>query len=66
MTQLAKLKNYIARQYKDIETWEDANPATKEARIDELQCLETYLDYLIAEEAGTLEQHYAKLFGENE
>lgn len=39
-------------------------PATKEARIDELQCLETYLDYLIARDNGTLDEHYEKLLGE--
>jgi len=61
---LQRLKNYINNQYKDIKTWDDSNPATKEARIDELQCLETYLDYLIARDNGTLDEHYEKLLGE--
>lgn len=61
---LQRLKNYINNQYKDIKTWDDSDPATKEARIDELQCLETYLDYLIARDNGTLDEHYEKLLGE--
>lgn len=31
---------------------------------DELQCLETFLDYLIARDNGTLDEHYEKLLGE--
>ena len=42
------LKVYLSKQYKDIETWEHEEDEVKEGRIDELQCLETYLDYLIA------------------
>ena len=57
---LQRLKNYINNQYKDINTWDDI----KEARIDELQCLETFLYYLIARDNGTLDEHYEKLLGE--
>lgn len=56
------LKIYISKQYKDIETWEHEEDEVKEGRADELQCLETYLDYLIAKETNTLDEHYDKLF----
>lgn len=56
------LKVYISKQYKDIETWEDDESGNNEARIDELQCLETYLDYLIAKETDTLDEYYDKMF----
>ena len=56
------LKVYISKQYKDIETWEHEEDEVKEGRIDELQCLETYLDYLIAKETNTLDEHYDKMF----
>lgn len=56
------LKVYIGKQYKDIETWEHEEDEVKEGRIDELQCLETYLDYLIAKETNTLDEHYDKMF----
>ena len=56
------LKVYIGKQYKDIETWEHEEDEIKEGRIDELQCLETYLDYLIAKETNTLDEHYDKMF----
>ena len=56
------LKVYISKQYKDIETWEDDESGVNEARIDELQCLETYLDYLIAKETDTLDEYYDKMF----
>lgn len=56
------LKVYISKQYKDIETWEDDESGANEARVDELQCLETYLDYLIAKETDTLDEHYDKMF----
>ena len=57
------LKVYLSKQYKDIETWEHEDDEVKEGRIDELQCLETYLDYLIAKETNTLDEHYDKMFG---
>ena len=57
------LKVYLSKQYKDIETWEHEEDKVKEGRIDELQCLETYLDYLIAKETNTLDEHYDKMFG---
>ena len=57
------LKVYLSKQYKDIETWEHEEDEVKEGRIDELQCLETYLDYLIAKETNTLDEHYDKMFG---
>lgn len=56
------LKVYLSKQYKDIETWEHEEDEVKEGRIDELQCLETYLDYLIAKETNTLDEHYDKMF----
>lgn len=55
------IKVYISKQYKDIDTWEDVDDEVKESRIDELQCLETYLDYLIAKETNTLDEHYDKM-----
>lgn len=57
------LKVYLSKQYKDIETWEHEEDEVKEGRIDELQCLENYLDYLIAKETNTLDEHYDKMFG---
>ena len=59
---LKRLKVYISKQYKDIETWKDDESGNNEARIDELQCLETFLDYLIAKETDTLDEHYDKMF----
>lgn len=59
---LKRLKVYISKQYKDIETWENDESGNNEARIDELQCLETFLDYLIAKETDTLDEHYDKMF----
>ena len=59
---LKYLKVYLSKQYKDIETWEHEEDEVKEGRIDELQCLETYLDYLIAKETNTLDEHYDKMF----
>lgn len=56
------LKVYLSKQYKDIETWEHEEVEVKEGRIDELQCLETYLDYLIAKETNTLDEYYDKMF----
>ena len=56
------LKVYLSKQYKDIETWKHEEDEVKEGRIDELQCLETYLDYLIAKETNTLDEHYDKMF----
>ena len=47
---LQKIKLYINKQYKDIETWEEESDEEKGARIDELHCLETYLDCLIDKE----------------
>ena len=59
---LKYLKVYIDKQYKDIPTFEFESDEVKDARIDELQCLETYLDYLIAKETNTLDEHYDKMF----
>lgn len=59
---LKNLKVYIGKQYKDIPTFEFESDDVKGARIDELQCLETYLDYLIAKETDTLDEHYDSLF----
>ena len=59
---LKNLKVYICKQYKDIPTFEFESEKVKDARIDELQCLETYLDYLIAKETNTLDEHYDKMF----
>lgn len=59
---LKNLKVYIGKQYKDIPTFEFESDEVKDARIDELQCLETYLDYLIAKETNTLDEHYDKMF----
>lgn len=59
---LKNLKVYISRQYKDIPTFEFESDEVKAARIDELQCLETYLDYLIAKETNTLDGHYDNMF----
>jgi len=59
---LKHLKVYIGKQYKDIPTFEFESDEVKDARIDELQCLETYLDYLIAKETNTLDEHYDKMF----
>ena len=59
---LKRLKVYISKQYKDIETWKDDESGNNEARIDELQCLETFLDYLIAKETDTLDEYYDKMF----
>ena len=56
------LKVYLSKQYKDIETWEHEDDEVKEGRIDELQCLETYLDYLIAKETDTLDEYYDNMF----
>lgn len=59
---LKNLKVYIGKQYKDIPTFEFESDDVKDARIDELQCLETYLDYLIAKETDTLDEHYDNMF----
>lgn len=57
------LKVYIGKQLKDIPTWADDDECA--ARIDELQCLETYLDFLIAKDTNKLDEHYEKLFGKD-
>lgn len=57
------LKVYISKQIKDIPTWAEEEECN--ARIDELQCLETYLDFLIAKDTDTLDEHYEKMFGED-
>lgn len=65
---LQRLKNYINNQYEDIKTWDEGSLTESisiKARIDELQCLETYLDYLIARDNGTLDEHYDNMFGES-
>ena len=59
---LKRLKVYLSKQYKDIETWEHEEDGVKKGRIDELQCLETYLDYLIAKETDTLDEYYDNMF----
>lgn len=59
---LKRIKVYICNQYKDINAWEDVEDEVKEARIDELQCLETFLDYLIAKETDTLDEYYDNMF----
>ena len=59
---LKRIKVYICNQYKDINTWEDVEDDVKEGRIDELQCLETFLDYLIAKETETLDEYYDNMF----
>lgn len=57
------IKVYIGKQLKDIATWDDDDECA--ARIDELQCLETYLDFLIAKDTDTLDEHYEKMFGKD-
>lgn len=59
------IKVYIGKQLKDIVTWEDVDKSEVNARVDELQCLETYLDFLIAKDTGTLDEHYDKMFGKD-
>lgn len=56
------LKVYVGKQLKDIATWDGEDESEVNARIDELQCLETYLDFLIAKDTDTLDEHYEKLF----
>ena len=53
------LKVYIGERSK---AWEDDESGNNEVRIEELQCLETYLDYLIAKETDTLDEYYDKMF----
>lgn len=62
---LKYIKVYIGKQLKDIATWDDADECEVNARVDELQCLETYLDFLIAKDTDTLDEHYDKLFGKD-
>lgn len=64
MSSLQCLKVYIEKQKKDIPTWADEDEQSY--RLDELQCLETYLDYLIHKEAGTLDEYYDNLYGKDE
>lgn len=59
------IKVYIGKQLKDITTWDDVDEIEVNARVDELQCLETYLDFLIAKDTDTLDEHYEKLFGKD-
>lgn len=59
---LKRLKVYLSKQYKDIETWEHEEDEVKDARIDDLQCLETYLNFLIAKETDTLDEYYDNMF----
>lgn len=59
---LKNLKVYIGKQYKDIPTFEFESDEVKDARIDELQCLETYLNFLIAKETDTLDEYYDNMF----
>lgn len=47
---LTKIKNYIRFQCKDINSSDDIDH--KEARIDELQSIETLVDFLIQKENG--------------
>ena len=59
---LKRLKVYIGKQYKDIPTFEFESDDVKDARIDELQSLETFLNFLIAKETGTLDEYYDNMF----
>lgn len=59
------LKVYIGKQLKDISTWDDVDESEVKARVDELQCLETYLDFLIAKDTDTLDEHYDNLLGKD-
>ena len=59
---LKNLKVYIGKQYKDIPTFEFESDDAKDARRDELQCLETYLNFLIAKETDTLDEYYDNMF----
>lgn len=59
------LKVYIGKQLKDIATWDDVDESEVAARVDELQCLETYLDFLIAKDTDTLDEYYDKMFGKD-
>lgn len=59
------LKVYISKQLRDIATWDDVDESEINARVDELQCLETYLDFLIAKDTDALDEHYEKLFGKD-
>ena len=59
------IKVYIGKQLKDIATWDNVDESEVHARFDELQCLETYLDFLIAKDTDKLDEHYEKLFGKD-
>lgn len=59
---LKNLKVYIGKQYKDISTFEFESDDVKDARIDQLQCLETYLSFLIAKETDNLDEYYDNMF----
>lgn len=60
---LQAIKNYISKQYGDIPTWEKDDDVMV-GRIDELQCLETLLDFKIALQTDTVDEHYDVMYGE--
>lgn len=55
LTDLERIKKYCNFQIEDIKTWDTSNPATSQARIDELQCLLTFIDLIEENKESTSE-----------
>lgn len=60
---LTRIKNYIGKQYADIPTWESSE-TSKAARLDELQCMDTLVSYMLAKQTDSLDSHYDVMYGD--
>lgn len=61
---LKHIETYVHKQLKDIPTWNDVEDDIKNARIDELQCLDTFIQYKLALQTDSVDDHYNAMFGD--